>query len=130
MFILSTHYAFEECSDYWSIAYISEWHPAKSASAHQGPLYHGTIDACDGSYNHTGNDANAVGFAEGKVLAYGGRASSLRKEFHDITIDIQEDCVSVYINGELLTTVEAEVQAGSFGPFATSNPEAFFPTLK
>ncbi|MGN0470423.1 MAG: hypothetical protein ACI4GV_05875 [Acutalibacteraceae bacterium] len=123
-------YAFEECDYYWSVAYISEWHPARSAYSHQGPLYHGTIDARDGSYNHTGNDANAVGFAEGKVLAYGSRDTSLKEIFHEVTIDIQEDSVSVYINGELLTTVDAEVQAGSFGPFATSNPQAYFSDLK
>lgn len=123
-------YAFEECNYYWSIAYISEWHPARSASSHQGPLYHGTIDACDGYYDHTGKDADRVGFAEGKVLAYGSRDTSLKNIFHDVTIDIQEDSVSVYINGELLSTVDAEVQAGSFGPFATSNPEAYFKDLK
>ncbi|MDD6488754.1 MAG: hypothetical protein PUG48_02930 [Clostridia bacterium] len=123
-------YAFEECDYYWSIAYISEWHPAKSGSSHQGPLYHGTIDADDYCYDHTGKDADCVGFAEGKVLAYGSRDTSLKEIFHDVTIDIQEDSVSVYINGELLSTVDAEVQAGSFGPFATSNPQAYFKDLK
>ena len=129
-------YAFEEChlnkysTPHWSIAYISEWHPAKSAARHQGPLYHGTIDAADWHYDHTGKDADYVGFAEGNVIAYGDLDTSLKGTFHEVTIDIQEDSVSVYINGELLTTVDAEVQAGSFGPFATSNPQAYFSDLK
>ena len=131
-------YAFEEChldkitpsTPYWSIAYISEWHPAKDGGLHRGPLYHGTIDSDDYHYEHAGKDTNCVGYAEGEVLAYGELDTSLRDTFHDIMIDVQEDSISVYINGELLTTVEAKAQAGSFGPFAASNPAAYFSDLK
>ncbi len=120
-------YAYEECnySQKWSIAYIEEWHPAKDTNCHRGPLYHGTIDAADGEYGHDGTTGK-VGFAKGKVLAYGDLDESLYREFHQVVIEVKEDNVKVYTNGELLTTVEAKVQSGSFGPFATSNPAAYF----
>lgn len=123
-------YAYEECeySGKWSIAYIEEWHPAKSARSHQGPLYHGTIDAADGEYYHSGT-TGYVGFATGTVLAYGDLDTSIKREFHDIVIEVEEDNVKVYINSELLTTVETPVQSGSFGPFATSNPNAYFSNM-
>lgn len=127
-------YAYEECheSSYWSIAYISEWHPAYNTSSHKGPLYHGTIDASDGYYNHTGKDADNVGFAEGKVLACGSldEFDLNDTDFHKVVIDVNEDSVTVSINDVELATVEAPVQAGSFGPFATSNPKAYFSDLK
>ena len=127
-------YAYEEChhSKYWSVAYISEWHPAKNTSEHRGPLYHGTIDAADSQYDHAGKDANGVGFAEGKVLAYGtlDGFGVNHSEFHKVLIDIKEEEVSISVNDKELATVETETQAGSFGPFATSNPYAYFKNLK
>lgn len=123
-------YAYEECeySDKWSVAYIEEWHPAKDTKCHRGPLYHGTIDAADGQYSHSGT-TGGVGFATGTVLAYGDLDDSLNYEFHNVVIEVEEDNVKIYTNGELLTTVEAKVQSGSFGPFATSNPAAYFSNM-
>lgn len=123
-------YAFEECeySTKWSVAYISEWHPAKNTGMHRGPLYHATIDAADGQYNHTGSKGSC-GFAEGEVLAYGTLPTDIKKEFHDVVIEVEETQVKIYINSELLTTVETDVQSGSFDPFATSNPSAYFSNL-
>lgn len=129
-------YAFEEChvggsSDpYWSVAYISSWKPAKSGSSHQGPLYHGTIDAKDGKYHHDGSDADSIGFAEGEVLAHGNLDKSFRRTFHNVVINVLEDKVVITLNGEELTTVDAPVQAGSFGPYSVSNPQAYFKDLK
>ncbi|MBQ7522552.1 MAG: PT domain-containing protein [Clostridia bacterium] len=127
-------YAYEECDfrsiPHWSIAYISSWHPAKSGIPHQGPLYHATIDADDSCYDHTGKDADKVGFAEGEVLAHGELSTDLVGTFHDIIINVGEKEVTVSINGEELATVEADVQAGSFGPYAVSDPEAYFSDLK
>lgn len=123
-------YAFEECeySEKWSVAYISEWHPTKDKSKHRGPLYHATIDASDGQYSHTGGKGSC-GFAEGEVLAYGNLPTDIKRQFHDVVIEVEETQVKIYINSELLTTVEADVQPGSFGPFATSNPSAYFSNL-
>jgi len=129
-------YAYEEChlggsgEPHWSIAYISSWHPAKDGRSHKGPLYHATIDADDYSYDHAGKDADKVGYAEGKVLAHGSLSKDLIKTFHDIVINVGETEVTVSINGEELTTVEAEPQAGSFGPYAVSDPDAYFTDLK
>ncbi len=136
-------YAYEECEQSnasstprWSVAYIENWHPAKDTNPHRGPLYHGTIDAKDGSYHHEGTDAKAVGFAEGKVLAFGTLDSSfsetgetLSQQFHKININIEEEKFTISINGKELTTVEAKAQAGSFGPYAVSDPKAYFKNL-
>lgn len=129
-------YAFEEChnSQYWSVSYISEWYPKNYLASHSGPLYHGTIDASDGYYDHLGKDANYCGFAEGEVLAYGNLDVSIEEDlsnnYYTVKIEIGEESTSIYINNQLLTTINAPVQAGSFGPFATSNPDAYFKNMK
>ena len=124
-------YAYEECeySRKWSVAYIESWTPADSPRSHQGPVYHSTIDAKDGEYSgHSGN-TGTVGFAKGTVLAYGDLPSAVYEETHNVTINVSESSVNVKVNGEDLTTVEAAVQSGSFGPYACSNPDAYFSKL-
>lgn len=123
-------YAFETChySSKWCVARIDKWSPAKDGSSHQGPVYHSTIDASDDYYKHLG-DSGAVGFATGEVLKFGDLDDSLYNAEYNVTINVGEKEVKIFINDELLTTVEADVIAGSFGPFATSNPEAFFSKL-
>lgn len=130
-------YVYEECdySNYWCVAYVSEWHPARDGYEHKGPIYHSTVDADDYTYDHgstEGTDANKVGYAEGEILAYGNldEFDLSSNNFHKVLIDIKEDTVSVSINDTILAEVEAPVQAGSFGPFATSNPDAYFQKLK
>lgn len=124
-------YAYEECeySRRWSIAYISEWHPALDSYSHRGPLYHGTIDAKDGTYDHSGKNAKAIGYSDGTVLAYGELDSSLDSTWHTVELQIEEKNVTVSINGEELTKIDADVVSGSFGPCAVSNPDAYFSNL-
>lgn len=129
-------YAYEEChySRRWSIAYIGSWHPAKDGDPHKGPLYHATIDADDDTYTHKGTDADKIGYAEGEVLAYGTFSDvldeSIESQFHDVIINVGEDEVTVTVNGTEIAKVEAKVQAGSFGPYAVSDPSAYFTDLK
>ncbi len=124
-------YAYEECeySGNWSIAYISEWHPSMNGYSHRGPLYHGTIDATDGTYDHSGKNAAAIGYSDGTVLAYGELDKSLKSTWHTVELLIEEKNVTVSINGEELTKVDADVVSGSFGPCAVSNPDAYFSNL-
>lgn len=120
-------YMYEECGhNIWSISYISAWEPKKNTGAHCGPVYHATIDASDGQYNHTGK-VGSVGFASGEVLAYGTLPTDGRMGTkHKVDIKILENNVSVFINDVELSTVEANVQAGSYGPVSSSNPNAHF----
>lgn len=123
-------YVYEECdnSEKWCVAYIESWQPAKSPKSHQGPVYHSTIDASDSYYEHLGDDGT-VGFATGKVLAYGNLPSECYRSNHDVAITVNENNFSVKVNGADLTTVSAPVQKGSFGPYACSNPDAYFSNL-
>lgn len=123
-------YVYEECeySRNWCVAYVENWQPAKSPSKHQGPVYHSTIDADDGDYSHSG-DKGTVDFATGTVLAYGKLPSECYEANHDVAITVEESSFSVKVNGADLTTVSATVQKGSFGPYACSNPDAYFSNL-
>lgn len=123
-------YVYEECdnSRKWCVAYVENWQPAKSPKSHQGPVYHSTIDADDYDYNHDG-DNGTVGFATGTILAYGTLPSECRNANHDVAITVEESSFSVKVNGADLTTVSATVQKGSFGPYACSNPDAYFSKL-
>ena len=123
-------YAYEECedSDRWSVSYIESWSPAVSPKPHQGPVYHATIDASDDYYEHLG-DNGTVGFAKGTVLAFGYLPSEAYKTRHNVKINVEESGVSIKINDAELATVAAPVQQGSFGPYACSNPDAYFSDL-
>lgn len=122
-------YAFEECGHgKWSVAYINDWRPADSIRSHQGPLYHGTIDARDGQYSDHNGGTGKVGFATGTVLKCGDMPANIGSAYtqHRVKIAVKESSVDIYLDDTLLTTVTAAVKAGSFGPFATSNPDAHF----
>ncbi len=123
-------YVYEECEDSenWCVAYVENWQPAKSPYSHQGPVYHSTIDADDYDYSHSG-DAGNVGFATGTILAYGELPGECYKTTHKVAINVEDSGFSVMVNDALLTTVTASVQKGSFGPYACSNPDAYFSNL-
>ena len=122
-------YMYEECGcNHWCIAYIEEWVPAKDGSSHRGPVYHSTIDAADGQYSAHNGGKGSVGFAKGKVLAYG--TATVKSVNHRVTMKVEKNKITVTSpQVGINAVVEAPVQAGSFGPVTASNSSAFYYNL-
>ncbi len=121
-------YMYEGCGhNHWCIAYVSEWTPAKDGAPHKGPVYHSTIDAADSQYNHTGGKGS-VGFAQGTILVHG--AATVQNVRHRVTMNVTKNKITVTSPSVgISASVDAPVQAGSFGPVTASNSSAFYYNL-